>query len=97
MATFVILVNWTDQGIRTAKDAPNRAAHGEALAEQMGAKLKEVNWTLGAYDVILKLEAPDEETATAFALAIGMQGNARTTTLRAYGREEMEGILARLG
>jgi uncharacterized protein with GYD domain len=93
MPTYVVLLNWTDQGIRNVKDSPERAQAAAALAEQMGARFKETYWTLGQYDVVAVIEAPDDETATAFALASSGQGNIRTTTLRAFDQEEFQQIL----
>jgi uncharacterized protein with GYD domain len=93
MPTYVLLINFTDQGVRTVKDSPQRADAAAALAEQMGARFKEVYWTLGNYDVVTIVEAPDDETVTAFALAAGAQGNIRTTTLRAFDREQFQQIL----
>src|SRR5262249_7333372 len=89
VASYVVLLNWTDKGIRAAKDTVARSDAAAEMIEQLGGKLKEVYWTLGAHDIIAILEAPDDETATAFALASSSQGNVRTTTLRAFDREEV--------
>jgi uncharacterized protein with GYD domain len=97
MPTYVVLVNWTDQGIRNVKQTIERTDHGGELAEKHGLKLKQVYWTVGAYDMVTVFEAPDDEAISAHLLEIGSLGNIRTTTLRAYGREEMSGILQRLG
>jgi uncharacterized protein with GYD domain len=59
--------------------------------------MKDLYWTLGPHDVVAIAEAPDDETATAFALAAGAQGSIRSTTLRAFDREEVKGILAKVG
>jgi uncharacterized protein with GYD domain len=95
MATYISLINYTDQGIRTVKDTVDRAEAAKQLASGMGGTLKTVYWTLGSYDLVAVSEAPDDETATAFALALGGQGNIRTTTLRAFDAAEMRGILAK--
>jgi uncharacterized protein with GYD domain len=97
MPTYVVLVNWTDQGIRNVKQTIERTDHGGELAEKHGLKLKQAHWTVGAYDMVTVFEAPDDEAISAHLLEIGSLGNIRTTTLRAYGREEMSGILQRLG
>jgi uncharacterized protein with GYD domain len=93
MPTYVVLLNWTDQGIRNVKDSLERAKAAAALAEQMGGRFKETYWTLGPYDVVALIEAPDDETATAFALATSAQGNIRTTTLRAFDQGEFQQII----
>ena len=95
MATYISLINYTDQGIKTVKDTLSRAEAAKQLASGMGGSLKEVYWTLGSYDLVAVSEAPDDETATAFALALGGQGNIRTTTLRGFDANEMRGILAK--
>jgi uncharacterized protein with GYD domain len=95
MATYVVLLNWTDQGIKTAKESPSRADAANEMFRGLGVELKEVWWTLGPYDVVSIAEAPDDEAITAAMLKVGAQGNVRTTTLRAFGRSEFEGILAK--
>jgi uncharacterized protein with GYD domain len=97
MPTYVTLMNWTDQGIRTVRDTVDRSEQADALAEKHGARIEEVYWTVGAYDIVVLVEAPDDESVTAMLLELGSAGNLRTTTLRAYDHEEMSGILRRLG
>jgi uncharacterized protein with GYD domain len=96
MPRYVILVNWTDQGVRDVKQTVDRTDHGGAIAEKHGLKLKEAYWTVGAYDMVAVFEAPDEEALSAHLLEIGSSGNVRTTALRAFDEEEMKGILGRL-
>jgi uncharacterized protein with GYD domain len=97
MPTYVSLLNFTDQGIRTVKDTIQRVDTATELVQQYGGSLQQVYWTVGPYDLVVILEAPDDESATAFLLEVGSRGNIRTTTLRAYDREEMSGIIQRLG
>jgi uncharacterized protein with GYD domain len=97
MPTYVVLMNWTDQGIRNVRDTVNRREQADALAQKHGATLEQVYWTVGPYDIVSVLEAPDDESVTAVLLELGTAGNLRTTTLRAYDREQMSGILQRLG
>jgi uncharacterized protein with GYD domain len=97
MATFVCLVNWTDQGIRNVKDTIQRYERGEELANEHGVSNEQIYWTVGPYDMVFIAQAPDAESITAYLLEIGSAGNLRTTTLRGYNREEMSGILDRLG
>jgi uncharacterized protein with GYD domain len=96
MPTYVGLLNFTDQGIRTIRETIQRADGAAELAQQYGASLQ-TYWTAGPYDVVYILEAPDDKSATAFLLDDGSRGVVRTTTLRAYDREEMSGIIERLG
>ena len=97
MATFVVLLNWTDQGIKSIKDSTSRADAAQELMSSLGIQLKEVYWTLGGYDVVSVAEAPDDESMTAALLKLGSMGNVRSTTLRAFTRSEFEGILAKSG
>ena len=96
MVTYIALSNFTDQGIRTVKDTTKRAEAVQEAAKKFGATMTQIYWTLGAYDVVAIIEAPDETSATAFALAIGMAGNIRTQTLRAFSKQEMNGVLGKL-
>jgi uncharacterized protein with GYD domain len=96
MANYVCLLQFTDQGIRNIKKTTKRAEAATAEAEKMGAKITQAFWTMGAYDVILVLEAPDDETASAFAAKLGSLGNVKTQTMRAFGRQEIEKILAKI-
>jgi uncharacterized protein with GYD domain len=96
MPTYISLINWTEQGIRAGKETLDRASAAAALAESMGGKLKDIYWTVGQYDVVTVAEFPDEATGTAFLLAVGSQGNVRTTTLRAFNRDEVAEILQKV-
>jgi uncharacterized protein with GYD domain len=95
--TYVVLLNWTDQGIRNYKETLDRAEAASKALEALGGRMKDLYWTLGPHDVVAIAEAPDDETATAFALAAGAQGSIRSTTLRAFDREEVKRILAKVG
>jgi uncharacterized protein with GYD domain len=96
MPTYVSLLNFTDQGIRTVGDTVERVDRATELAEKHGARLVQTYWTVGPYDLVVVLEAQDDESLTAFLLEVSTAGNIRTTTLRAYNREEMSGIIERL-
>jgi uncharacterized protein with GYD domain len=96
MATYIALSNFTDQGIRNIKDTTKRADAVKDAAKKFGANMTQIYWTLGHYDLVAIIEAPDDKSATAFALAIGAAGNVRTETLRAFSKEEMNGILGKM-
>jgi len=96
MATFVMLVSFTDQGVRNVKDTTKRADAFKDTAQKAGVTVKELYWTLGQYDAVAIGEAPDDETATAVALSISSLGNVRTQTLRAFSRDEMSAILNKM-
>ena len=96
MAMYVSLIQFTDQGIRNINDTVKRGDAAMAEAEKLGVKVIEEYWTMGAYDVVAILEAPDDAAASAFFLKIGSLGNVKSHTLRAFRREEMEGILSKI-
>ena len=96
MGTYIALSSFTDQGIRSVKDTTKRADAVKEAAKKFGANMSQIYWTLGQYDVVAIIEAPNDESATAFALAIGAAGNVRTQTLRAFTKDEMNGILGKM-
>lgn len=93
MATYIVLAHFTEQGIRNVKDTTKRADAVRDLAKTVGATLKDVYWTLGRYDILAILEAPDDKVITAFGLSLGRLGNVHTETLPAFTKAEMETIL----
>ncbi len=97
MPTYVSLINWTDQGVRTVNETLDRSDRIQEIAQKHGARFEQIYWTVGPYDIVTIIDAPDDESATALLLEAGSWGNIRTTTLRAYDREQMSGIIQRLG
>ncbi len=95
MPHYIVLGNWTDQGIRNVKESPKRADAVQALANQLGAKMQ-IFYTLGEYDIVALTEAPNDETANQLLLEIGKQGNVRTKTLKAFSVAEATKIIAKL-
>jgi uncharacterized protein with GYD domain len=96
MATYVVLANFTDQGVRNAKESPKRAEAFKDMAKKCGATVKDIYWTQGQYDAVTIVEAPDDMTATALALSVGALGNIRTQTLRAFSATDMKTILGKM-
>ncbi len=96
MATYIMLINYTDQGIRNVKDSPNRLDAAKALAQNLGGEFKQTYLTLGAYDFVAILELPDDAAAAKLALTIGALGNIRSTTLKAFNEAEYRDIIAAL-
>ena len=96
MASYIVLCNFTDQGIRNVKDTVNRAEGVRRMAKDFNITTKDIYWTLGAYDLAVLFDAPDDESVTAMGLAIGAMGNVRTQVLRAFNADEMKGVLARV-
>jgi len=96
MPTYIILANYTDQGIRNVKDSPKREDAFRKLCEKMGAKVKDAYRTLGRYDVTAIVDAPDDVAINALVYSLGALGNVRTETLRAFTRQETEAALAKM-
>ena len=96
MPTYLVLGNFTEQGIHNVKDTAKRAEKLRAMAKKAGVTVREVYWTLGQYDIATIWEAPDESAATALALSVGALGNVRTTMLRAFTADEIPGVLEKM-
>ena len=96
MAKYISLIRFADQGIRNIKDTIKRGDAAMAEAEKLGMKIIEEYWTMGAYDGVVLFDAPDDETMTAFACKVSSLGNVKTETMRAFRKEEMEGILSKM-
>src|SRR5436190_16464089 len=97
MPTYILLETFTDQGIRNVKDTTKRVEAVRAMAKKLKVTVKEAYWTMGQYDVVTILDAPDEAAVTALGLGIGALGNVRTQTLRAFTADEIGPILNRAG
>jgi uncharacterized protein with GYD domain len=96
MPTYVTLVKFTDQGIRTIKDLPARFQAAGEVIQSMGGRIIAGYGTLGDYDMVVVTEGPNDESATAAALAIASRGNIRTATLRAFTMPEFAEILKKI-
>jgi len=96
MPTYIILASYTDQGIRSVKETPKRQEAGKKMLKGMGAELKAIYLTMGAYDWVNVVEAPNDEVVTKFVLSVCSAGNIRTTTLKAFTEAEYKKIIAGL-
>jgi uncharacterized protein with GYD domain len=96
MATYIVLFNFTDQGIRNVKETTKRAETFRETAKKLGVTVKEIYWTLGQYDGVANLEAPDAAAVTAVSLSMGALGNVRMQTLPAFSAGEMGDILSKM-
>jgi uncharacterized protein with GYD domain len=96
MPTYIVLGNFTEQGVRNVKDTAKRAEAVRGMAKKLGITVKETYWVLGQYDVALIAEAPDEAAMTALGLSIGALGNVRTQTMRAFTAQEIGQLLSRM-
>jgi uncharacterized protein with GYD domain len=96
MATYIVLISFTEKGARAVRDTAKRADTFRKMGKKAGVTLKDVHWTLGAYDGVCVYEAPDDETITAFLLGAAEEGFVKTQTLRAFSEPEMKKIVAKM-
>lgn len=96
MATFIVLGNFTDLGIRNVKDTIKRAEAFRAAAKKLGVTVKDLYWTMGQFDIAAIVEASDETAVATLGLGVGSTGNVRTQILRAFTESEIGPILGRL-
>jgi uncharacterized protein with GYD domain len=94
MATFIYLINFTDEGIKGMADAPARRAQAEKMVGDLGGKIQATWLTSGIYDRIVVVDFPDGDAAAKFAIGLSKRGHARTTTLRGWDAEAAEAIIA---
>jgi uncharacterized protein with GYD domain len=96
MPQYIILFNFTDQGIRNVKDTIKRAEAFKTAAEKVGGKVISFSYTLGRYDIVSTVEAPNDEAIASLLLATASLGNVRSETLRALTMSEAEKIIEKL-
>jgi uncharacterized protein with GYD domain len=97
MAAYVLLIKWTDQGMRQIRDSPNRLDKAKAMLRDMGGQITAFYMTMGEYDMVATYEAPDDAVAARFTLMLGMLGNVRSTTLKAFPEKAYREIVNSLG
>lgn len=96
MPTFMLSLNWTDQGIRAIKDAPKRAEAARELAKKLGVEIKHLYLTSGETDLVVFVESQSGDNVAKFAMALGSLGNVRTRTARAWPAEEYFKLVSEL-
>ncbi len=93
MPTYVMLANWTEQGMRSINDSPKRIDTAKKTLEEMGGMFRSVYMTMGAHDLVMTYDAPDDAVAARFTLMLGKLGNVRTTSLKAFPEEAYRQII----
>ena len=88
MSHYILLIKWTEQGISKIKESPDRFSSFKAMLEKIGGKLIGGYYTFGEYDVVIVMEAPNDEAVMSLMLKVGSAGNVRTKTLKAFTAEE---------
>lgn len=94
MPTYIVLQEYTQQGIENIEDSPDRLDDAKELAESMGCTVKDFYLTFGDYDTVVVVEAPDDETMAQLALRVGKSGAVATETLKAFPEEEYREVIA---
>ena len=108
MPTFILTLNWTEQGVRGVKEAPKRSQAAKEMAKKLGVEVKQVYLTSGEHDLLLIVESASGDNVAKFALAtgslgvairyiaVGGMGNVRTSTSRAWSEPEFHKLIAEL-
>jgi uncharacterized protein with GYD domain len=96
MPTFIIMLSWTEQGIRNVKDSPKRLQAAREAAKKLGVEIKQVFLTNGEFDLLAIMETADGNNVAKLALALGAQGNLRSHTVRAWPEAEYVKLMSEL-
>ena len=92
MPTYIALMRWTEQGIAKVKDSPKRLDSGRKAFKKLGVEIKDTYLTMGRYDLVCFLEAPNDESLAKALLTLGSQGNVQTETMKAWSEDEYRKI-----
>ena len=96
MARYIVLTNWTEQGIRNVKESPKRLDTARDAGKGFGVDIKDFYMTMGEHDMVIVMEAPNDESLAKYILALGVAGNVRTKTLKAFNESEYRAIIGSL-
>lgn len=97
MTTYIMLINWTEQGVKNVRESPKRLDAAKRQLSEMGGSFKEFYLTMGDCDMVAVVEAPDDAVMARFALGLGTAGNVRTRTLKAFPEAAYREIITSLG
>lgn len=96
MVTYIALASFTDQGLKNIKETTRRADAVKEMGAKFGVNMKDIYWTMGQYDLVVLLEASDDVAIAAFGLSIAAAGNVRMQSMKAFSKDEMNGILGKM-
>ena len=96
MSAYMLLCNFTGQGVRTIKDAAKRRGAAREMAKKLGIEIKTAYLAIGPYDLVIQVEAPNDETLATYLLSLASKGNVRTTTLKVFPEAEFDKIIAKV-
>jgi uncharacterized protein with GYD domain len=94
MPTYIALMNYTQQGAANLKHSPKRLDAGRKLFKKAGAEIRDTFLTMGRYDLVCIIDAPDDDTVARLLLQLGSQGNVQTETLKAFSEDQFRKIAA---
>ena len=97
MSSYMLLCNFTDQGVRTIKEASQRRAAAREMAKKLGVEIKTGYLAIGPYDLVIHVEAPNDDALATYLLSLASKGNVRTTTLKLFSEAEFDKIVAKVG
>jgi len=95
MQTYLIMGKFTEKGITNIKETTKRADNFKEISAKMGIHVQQIYWLIGDYDVVIIVDAPDDQAIAALLVKAGAWGNVRTTTFRAFGKKEMDAIISK--
>jgi len=96
MLRYIVLLNFTEKGIAEIKESTSRVSAFQSAAAKAGAKVESIFWTVGQYDGVMILSAPDETTAAALVLQLGTKNTVRSSMLRAFDESEFNEVIAKM-
>src|SRR4029077_5410206 len=96
MPTFIIMMNWTEQGIRNVKDAPKRAAAAKEMAKKVGVEIKQTYLTNGKFDLVSIVESASGHHIAKFCMPVGALGSVRASTVGAWSQDEYMKLISEL-
>jgi uncharacterized protein with GYD domain len=96
MSKYILLMDWTEQGIKSVKDSPQRLDKARQMGGESGVMIEDFYMTMGAHDMVATVEAPDDESMARFGLLLAGAGNVRTTTLKAFPEVDYRRVIGGL-
>jgi uncharacterized protein with GYD domain len=84
MTTYILLLNWTDQGAKNLRESPKRLDASRKTLEAMGGAIRDFYLTMGESDMVAICEAPDDAVMARFCLTLGKSGDVRSRTMKAF-------------
>ena len=96
MPTYILRSRYTQQGLEQVKDGPARVEAARKTLESLGGQLRSFHLTMGQYDAVAVIEAPDDEAVARFSIAIGSQGNVRIESMRAFDEDQFHSLVRNL-